>query len=66
MHSLHLFAAPLRSAAALPRQNTFHLSSSSLLLDSVSAWSVAGDTLTSTDTAASLFGASLFPYLALL
>lgn len=37
-----------------------------LVADAVSAWSVNGATLTSTDAAASLFGASLFPYLALL
>ena len=41
-------------------------SSSFLLNDDINAWSVAGNTLNSSDVASSLFGASLLPYLVLL
>lgn len=68
MSPLHsLFATPVRMIQLQHvAQPLAPLHSTSLLIDAVSAWSVSGETLTSTDAAASLFGASLFPYLTLL
>ena len=65
MHSLPRIVSR-HSVSMMSMDTPAASSASSLLVNAVSAWSVSGETLTSTDLAASFFAASLFPYLALL
>jgi hypothetical protein len=65
--SLHQFVVPALQSNVYRQTPVSALPITSFAIsEAVSAWSVNGATLTSTDTAASLFGASLFPYLVLL
>jgi len=65
---ISLSSSSLSSLSSLSSSiSSSSLSSSSFLLnDDINAWSVAGNTLNSSDAASSLFGVSLLPYLVLL